>query len=119
MPIRICYCLKRIQLVIHSFKNLGIYKISFNANVTSSTAGQVALALKSSGNDIEGTEMDTDIVTEDSYTSVAFTKIVSLCPRTNTTFSVGSIGAVGGITPAVTTEIPTVKDANFIIERIA
>ena len=39
----------------------GTFKISFNANVTSATAGQVALALKSAtGTDVEGTEMDAE-----------------------------------------------------------
>ena len=97
----------------------GIYKISFNANVTSATTGQVAIALKSAGNDIEGTEVDTQITTANTYRNIAFTKILSLCPRTNTTISVGSLGTIGGVTPAVATQIPTIKDANFIIERIA
>ena len=97
----------------------GVYKLSFSANVTSATAGQVALAVKTNGNDIEGTEVDVDVATEDTYTNVAFTKILSLCPRTNTTISVGSLATIGGVTPAVTTQVPTIKDANFIIERIA
>ena len=97
----------------------GIYKISFNANVTSATTGQVALAVKSNGNDIEGTEVDTQVTTANSYRNVAFTKVLSLCPRTNTTISIGSLATIGGVTPAVATQIPTIKDANLIIERIA
>ena len=45
--------------------------------------------------------------------------MITLCPRTNTTISVGSLATIGGVTPAVATQIPTIKDANFIIERIA
>lgn len=98
----------------------GVFKISFNANVTSADVGQVALALKSSnGSDIEGTEMDASITTANVYRNVSFTKIIRLCPRVNTTVSIGSIATLGGVTPAVTTEIPTVKDANLIVERIA
>lgn len=98
----------------------GRYKISFNANITSDTAGPVALALKSSlGSDVEGTEMDAVIATAGDYTNISFTKVLEICPRVNTTFAVGSIPAVGGITPAVATEIPTIKDANLIIEKIA
>ena len=97
----------------------GVYKLSFNANVTSATTGQIALAVKSNGNDIEGTEVDAEVTTADTYSNVSFTKILSLCPRTNTTISVGSLATIGGVTPAVTTQIPTIKDANFIIERIA
>ena len=97
----------------------GTFEINFNANITSDTAGQVALALKSSlGSDIEGTEMDADITTPGVYTNISFTKIIRVCPRVNTTISVGSLPAIGGITPAVATEIPTIKDANFIIEKI-
>lgn len=98
----------------------GTFKISFNANITSATTGQVALALKSStGTDIEGTEMDTNITTANVYSNISFTKIIRLCPRVNTTIAVGSLPAIGSITPAVETEIPTIKDANFIIEKIA
>ena len=98
----------------------GTFKISFNANVTSATTGQVALALKSStGTDIEGTEVDTQVTTANTYRNVAFTKIIKVCPRVNTTIAVGSLPAIGGITPAVATQTPTIKDANFIIEKIA
>ena len=98
----------------------GTFRVSFNANVTSATAGQVALALKTgTGTDVEGTEMDADITTPDVYTNISFTKLLKICPRVNTTIAVGSIPAIGGVTPAVETEIPTIKDANFIIEKIA
>ena len=98
----------------------GTFRVSFNANVTSATAGQVALALKTgTGTDVEGTEMDADITTPDVYTNISFTKLLKICPRVNTTIAVGSLPAIGGVTPAVETEIPTIKDANFIIEKIA
>ena len=97
----------------------GTFKISFNANVTSAMAGQVALALKSAtGTDVEGTEMDAEITTPDVYTNISFTKIIRLCPRVNTTLAIGSIPAIGSVTPAVVTQIPTIKDANLIIEKI-
>ncbi len=98
----------------------GTFKISFNANITSAVAGQVALALKTSlGSDLEGTEMNADIATAGVYTNISFNKILRVCPRVNTTIAVGSLPAIGGITPAVETEIPTIKDANLIIEKIA
>ena len=97
----------------------GTFKISFNANVTSATAGQVALALKSAtGTDVEGTEMDAEVTTPNVYTNISFTKIIRLCPRVNTTLAIGSIPAIGSVTPAVVTQIPTIKDANLIIEKI-
>ena len=98
----------------------GTFEINFNANVTSDTAGSVALALKTAtGTDVEGTEVDVEVATAGDYTNVSFTKIVKVCPRVNTVIAVGSLPAIGGVTPAVETEIPTIKDANFIIEKIA
>lgn len=97
----------------------GTFKVTFNANVTSATAGQVALALKTgTGSDVEGTETDAVIATADEYTNVSFTKIIKVCPRVNTTIAVGSLPAIGGVTPIVETEIPTIKDAQLIIEKI-
>lgn len=97
----------------------GLFEVTFNANVTSATTGQVALALKSNGSDIEGTEIDTQVTTANTYRNVAFTKLIRVCPRVNTTISVGSLPAIGGVTPAVVTQIPTIKDANFTIRKIA
>ena len=97
----------------------GRFKISFNANVTSETAGSLALALKSSlGSDVEGTEMDITVETADDYYNISFTKIIEVCPRVNTTIAIGSIPAIGGVTPIVETEIPTIKDGNLIIEKL-
>lgn len=98
----------------------GTFRVSFNANVTSDTVGQLALSLKTAtGTDLEGTEMDVDVTTAGVYTNISFDKIIRVCPRVNTTIAIGSLPAIGGVTPAVTTEIPTIKDANFVIEKIA
>ncbi len=98
----------------------GLFEVTFNANVTSETAGQVAIALKTgTGTDVEGTESDAVITTAGEYTNVSFTKLLRICPRVNTTIAVGSIPAIGGVTPAVATQIPTVKDANLIIRKVA
>lgn len=97
----------------------GRFRVTFNANVTSDTAGSVALALKTgTGTDVEGTEMDAIIGTAGEYTNISFSKIIEVCPRVNTTIAVGSLPAIGGVTPAVETEIPTIKDANLSIEKI-
>ena len=101
----------------------GLFEISFNANVTSDTAGLVSLALKSStGTDIEGTEMVAEVTTPGNYINVSFTKLLRICPRINTTIAVGSLPAtITGTTTLTntTTEIPVVKDANFIIRKVA
>lgn len=97
----------------------GTFRVTFNANVTSDTAGQVALALKTgTGTDVEGTEMDAVIGTAGEYTNISFSKLIRVCPRVNTTIAVGSLPAIGGVTPVVETEIPTIKDANLSIEKI-
>lgn len=98
----------------------GTFEISFNANVTSATVGQIALSLKTgTGSDVEGTEVDTQVTTANTYRNVAFTKIIKVCPRVNTVISIGSLPAIGGVTPAVATQTPTIKDANLIIKKIA
>ena len=98
----------------------GLFEVTFNANITSTTAGNVAIALKTAtGTDVEGTESDAVITTAGEYTNVSFTKLLRICPRVNTTIAVGSIPAIGGVTPVVTTEIPTIKNANIIIRRYA
>lgn len=101
----------------------GTYKVSFNANVTSDTAGIVALALKSAtGTDVEGTEMDAEITTPGNYVNISFNKLIRICPRVNTTIAVGSLPAtITGTTIPVNTdtEIPIVKDANLFIRKIA
>ena len=101
----------------------GRFKISFNANITSDTAGTLAVALKSSlGSNVEGTEMDATITTAGAYTNVSFTKVIEVCPRVNTTFAIGSLPSTitGTTTPTnVVTEIPAFKDANLIIEKLS
>ena len=99
----------------------GRFKVTFNANVTSlGGSGPIALALKSrTGTDIEGTETDAVTAAAGEYTNISFTKILEVCPRVNTTIAVGSLPAIGGVTPAVVTEIPTIKDANLIIEKLS
>ena len=101
----------------------GLFEISFNANVTSDTAGIVALGLKSAtGTDVEGTEMDAEITTPGNYVNISFNKLIRICPRVNTTIAVGSLPATitGTTTPVNTdTQIPVVKDVNLFIRKIA
>lgn len=101
----------------------GLFEVTFNANVTSDTAGIVALALKTgTGTDVEGTEMDAEITTAGNYVNVSFTKLLKICPRVNTTIAVGSLPSTITGTTTLTnteTEIPVIKDANFIIRKVA
>ena len=63
--------------------------------------------------------MDAEITTPGVYSNISFTKLIRLCPRVNTTITIGSLPAIGSVTPVVATQIPTIKDANLIIEKIA
>jgi len=101
----------------------GTFEVSFNANVTSATAGIVALALKTAtGTDVEGTEMDAEITTAGNYVNISFSKILRVCPRVNTTIAVGSLPSTITGTATLTntdTEIPVVKDANLFIRKLS
>lgn len=93
----------------------GIYEIQFNTNVTSATVGQVALGIKANGEVLSGTEMDFTVATANVFGNVSANRLVRLCCNGSTTITVGSIPTVG----AVTTQIPTVKNASLIIKKIS
>ena len=95
-----------------------VYKITFNANVTGATAGSIEIGLKENGTPVIGASAN-EVVTPDEYQNISFTKIIRLCPRENVTLTVGSVPAVSGVTPAIETVPPTVKNANLIIEKLS
>jgi len=101
----------------------GLFEVSFNANVSSETAGLVSLALKTAtGTDVEGTEMVAEVTTPGNYINVSFSKLLKICPRVNTTAAIGSLpSTITGTTTLTNTEtqIPVVKDANLIIRKVA
>ena len=92
----------------------GIYEIMFNANVTSATAGVVALGIKSNGELLSGTEMDYTVATANAYNSVSSNRLVRVCGNGSITITVGSLPTSG----ATDTQIPIVKNASLIIKRI-
>ena len=94
----------------------GIYDISFNTNVTSATAGNVALAIFADGVQLAGTEMDTP-VTVGVYTNVAVNKKIRVCGRGNVTITVGSLPTITYDGTTTDTQIPIIKNANISIER--
>lgn len=99
----------------------GIYKFSFNANVTSATAGTVALGLYQDGVLVPGTTVIAEVVTAGDYYNVSFDKLVKICCRGDANFTVASvpnvtIGATLPGTPTVT-EIPVIQNANFSITK--
>lgn len=101
----------------------GLYEISFNANITSATAGTVALGLYQDGVLIPGTTVIAEVVTAGDYYNVSFDKLIEICCKGDATLTVASVTNVltGATLPAtpVITEIPVVQNANFSIIKKA
>lgn len=100
----------------------GLYEIDFNASISSATAGTVALALFSNGEQLQGTEMAETLATAGDYADVGIDKKIRVCCKGNSTISVRSISAVPtptDTTTSVTTQIPIIGNANISISRIA
>lgn len=99
----------------------GLYKVSFNANVTSSVAGTIALGLFQDGVLVHGTTMLAQITTTGDYVNISFDKLIKVCCRGNATLTIASIPSVltGDVTPGTTTvtEVPVIQNANFIITK--
>ena len=101
----------------------GLYEVSFNANVTSATAGTVALGLFQDGILIPGSTVIAEVATAGDYYNVAFDKLIKICCRGDATLTIQSVpnvttGATLPGTPVVT-EIPVLQNANFSIIKKA
>lgn len=101
----------------------GLYEISFNANITSSVAGTIALGLYQDGVLVPGTTVLATVTTAGDYVNVSFDKLIKICCNGNSTFTVASIPSVltGATTPGTTTvtEVPVIQNANFSIVKKA
>lgn len=100
----------------------GIYEVSFNANVTSATAGTVALGLFQDGILIPGTTVIAEVVTAGDYYNVSFDKLIKICCRGDASLTIASVpsvltGATLPGTPTVT-EIPVLQNANVKVTKI-
>lgn len=120
-----CYCNGWLQhdesSPIYKILEGGIYEVSFNANVTSATAGTVALGLFQDGILIPGTTVIAEIATAGDYVNVSFDKLIKICCRGDATLTVASVpnvltGATLPGTPTVT-EIPVIQNANLSITK--
>lgn len=87
----------------------GIYKIDFNANITSATAGALALAFKNNGEQMIGTEMDSTVATANAYQNVSASRLVRICGNGSASITIGNVGTLATL----------VKNANIIVEKIA
>ena len=99
----------------------GVYEVSFNANVTSATAGTVALGLFQDGILIPGTTVIAEVATAGDYYNISFDKLIKICCRGDATLTIASVpnvltGATLPGTPTVT-EIPVIQNANLSITK--
>lgn len=101
----------------------GLYEVTFNGNVTSNTAGNVALGLFADGTLVSGTEMDGTIATAGDWENISFDKKIRVCCKGTVNLAITSLPTTtfsGSGTPVVTdTQIPIIKNANINIERLA
>ena len=99
----------------------GLYEVTFNANVTSATAGPVALSLLMDGLPVPGATAIETVVTPGDYSNVAFTKKIKICCRGDASLSIGSLPSVltGTTLPGTATDtvVPIIQNANFSITR--
>lgn len=99
----------------------GLYEVSFNANVSSATAGTVALGLFQDGVLIPGTTVIAEITTAGDFFNVSFDKLIEVCCRSDANLTVASVpsvltGTTAPGTPTVTA-IPIIQNANFLITK--
>lgn len=98
----------------------GIYRVNFNTNITSNTAGNVALGLFADGVLVPGTEVDATIAAPGDWENVSFNKEIRVCCKGTVNLSVNSLPTTfsGTGTPVVTeTQIPIIKNANINFTR--
>lgn len=100
----------------------GLYEIDFDATISALTAGTIAFQLFSNGEPITGTLMAETIAAAGDTADIGINKKIKVCCNGNTTISVRSVPLVENIaTPAtpITTQVPTILNANFSISKKA
>ena len=110
-------------LPIYKILTGGLYEVSFNANVTSATAGTVAFGLYQDGVLIPGTTVIAEVATAGDYYNVSFDKLIKVCCRGDAVLSIQSVPSVltGATLPGTPTdtEIPIIQNANISIVKKA
>lgn len=104
----------------YNITNGGIYKLNFNATVSSATAGTIAFALFRNGEQIPGTLMIETISTAGNYANIGINKEIRVCCKENASISVRAVATVPtstAPTTPITTQIPIIGNANFVIDR--
>ena len=97
----------------------GIYEIDFNTNITSATAGAVALGIFADGVKLNGGEADAVIGTAGEYSNISIKKYIRVCGRGNVTITINSLPSVVYDETSTETQIPIIKNANISLKRYA
>ena len=98
----------------------GQYKISFNATVSSATAGVVAFALFNNGEMIPGTLMAETLAAAGDYANIGINKEIKVCCKGSANISVRVVPTVPTATDPttpITTQTPIIASANLIVDR--
>lgn len=99
----------------------GLYEVSFNANVSSATAGTVAIGLYQDGVLIPGTTSIATIATPGDFFNISFDKLIKVCCRGDANLTVASVPTVltGTALPGTPTDTvePIIQHANFSITK--
>ena len=98
----------------------GQYKISFNATVSSATAGVVAFALFNNGEMIPGTLMAETLAAAGDYANIGINKEIKVCCKGSANISVRAVSTVPTATDPttpITTQTPIIASANLIVDR--
>lgn len=97
----------------------GVYEISFNTNITSATTGIVGLALFANGVKLTGTEMDETVTTANNWKNISMNRKIRVCLRGNAALSIKSIPSISIVGVPTATQIPSLKNTNISVERLA
>ena len=101
----------------------GVDEVTFNGNISSNTAGTLALGLFADGVLVQGTEMDAVIAAAGDFENISFDKKIKVCCKGTVNLAITSLPTVvfsGGATPVVTdTQIPIIKNAEISITRLS
>lgn len=86
----------------------GLYEVQFNSNVASTVAGTINLAMRSNGEILQGSQMNTTNVANNVY-NVSANRLVRVCGNGSTTITISNVGA----------NAVAVSNPNIIIKKLA
>lgn len=98
----------------------GYYDADFSATVSSATAGVVAIGLYEDGILIPDTVRAVTLAAADDFQTISFKRKIKICPRGNTSITVGSVPSVPtptAPTTPITTQIPIIVSGTFSLDR--